>query len=134
MRLRTLFLISVAPFVFVGAVIVAVLAVAGPDTSDGTRPAATVTGAPSATTTGRDAAPVIAPTSDTPARRAISRDDQLHQDYNMTQYMSGPTASGPMFTGQLTDAQLEHSSDPAFVRELEQHQRDIDRMLARGEP
>jgi hypothetical protein len=39
-----------------------------------------------------------------------------------------------MFSGQMTDPQLRHSSNPAFVRELEQHQADIDRMLARSTP
>jgi hypothetical protein len=132
MRLRTLFLLTVAPYVFVGAIIAAVLAVTGTDGgSDASRPGPT---AVATTTVERVPAPATTPTAAPTARPTVSREDQLHQDYNMTQYMSDSNASGPMFTGQLTDAQLEHSSDPAFVRELEQHQRDIDRMLARGEP
>lgn len=58
----------------------------------------------------------------------------LQQDGNMTQVMSTPDANGPMQSGQTTDAQLAHSKDPAFVRALEQHQGDIDRMLARPTP
>lgn len=135
MRLRTLFVLSVAPYVFVGAVIAAVLAVTGTGGPDATNPPASVpAGATATTTVGRADVAVTVPTTDRAVRAPTSREDQLHQDYNMTQYMSGPTASGPMFTGQITDPQLEHSSDPAFVRELEQHQADMDRMLARGTP
>lgn len=61
-------------------------------------------------------------------------DAQLHQDYNMTQYMGNPNADGPMFSGQTTDPQLQHSQNPGFVRELEQHQADMDRMLGKGAP
>jgi hypothetical protein len=32
------------------------------------------------------------------------------------------------------DEQLVRSQDPGYVRALEQHQADIDRMLARGNP
>ena len=56
---------------------------------------------------------------------------QLDVDFQMTQRMSTPNASGPMQEGRVTDPQLTHSSAPAFVAQLEQHQRDIDRMLAR---
>ena len=38
-----------------------------------------------------------------------------------------------MFTGQVQDDQLLHSQNPAFVQALEEHQADIDRMLARPE-
>lgn len=55
----------------------------------------------------------------------------LQQDAAMTQQMSTPTADGPMQRGEVRDAQLDHSQNPAFVRALEQHQADIDRMLAR---
>ena len=136
MRLRTLLLLSVAPYVFVGAVIAVVLALTGTASSGGatTRPAAGVQTVATATTVGRADAPVAVPAADRVGRATASPEDQLHQDYNMTQYMSGPNASGSMSTGQVTDPQLQHSSDPAFVRELEEHQRDIDRMLARGEP
>ncbi len=73
------------------------------------------------------------PSSDEPgANRSIARD--THSDFNMTQYMSSPGAAGPMFTGATVDPQLRHSQDPAFVRELEEHQQDMDRMLGRGQP
>jgi hypothetical protein len=55
----------------------------------------------------------------------------LQQDAEMTQRMSTPAADGPMQSGGVRDTQLDHSQDPAFVRALEQHQADIDRMLAR---
>lgn len=58
----------------------------------------------------------------------------LQRDANMTQRMSSPTANGPMQSGQVRDEQLDHSQNPAFVRALEQHQSDIDRMLARPTP
>jgi hypothetical protein len=34
--------------------------------------------------------------------------------------------------GDLRRAQLDHAQDPAFVRALEQHRAEIDRMLARS--
>ena len=73
----------------------------------------------------------------TPARPATSSGgstyshELLQRDAEMTQRMSTPAADGPMQRGAVPDAQLEHSQDPAFVRSLEQHQADIDRMLAR---
>jgi len=45
--------------------------------------------------------------------------------------MSAPYASGPMFNGQIRDPQFDHSQNPAFIKALEQHQADIDQMLAR---
>jgi len=58
----------------------------------------------------------------------------LQQDAAMTQRMSAPNADGPMQRGQVRDDQLNHSQNPGFVRALEQHQADIDRMLARPTP
>lgn len=55
----------------------------------------------------------------------------LQQDAAMTQAMSVPKASGPMQSYAIVDPQLRHSSNPAFLRQLEQYQGDIDRMLAR---
>lgn len=55
----------------------------------------------------------------------------LQRDATMTQRMSTPNADGPMQRGEVYDAQLDHSQSPGFVRALEQHQADIDRMLAR---
>lgn len=63
--------------------------------------------------------------------RSTYSHDLLQQDANMTQQMSTPTADGPMQRGGLRDDQLDHSQDPAFVRALEQHQAEVDRMLAR---
>ena len=74
-------------------------------------------------------------TSTTPGPSgALASDPDLHADSNMTRYMSSPGASGPMFTGQVIDPQFRHSQDPAFVRELERHQQEMDRMLGRGQP
>lgn len=55
----------------------------------------------------------------------------LQRDATMTQRMSTPNADGPMQRGEVDDAQLDHSQDAGFVRALEQHQAEIDRMLAR---
>jgi len=55
----------------------------------------------------------------------------LQRDSDMTQRMSTPQADGAMQRGLVRDAQLDHSQDPGFVGALEQHQADIDRMLAR---
>lgn len=72
----------------------------------------------------------LAPTAPVgPAR--VDAHDTLQRDADMTQRMSAPSASGPMFNGQIRDAQLDHSQSPAFIKALEQHQADIDRMLAR---
>lgn len=64
---------------------------------------------------------------------SVDDHDTLQQDALMTQRMAAPNAAGPMFTGQVQDDQLLHSQNPGFVRALEEHQADIDRMLARPE-
>lgn len=67
--------------------------------------------------------------SGVPARQApgISYSHEvLQQDALMTQQMSTPNA--PVHNN---DAQLHRSQDPGYVRSLERHQEDIDRMLAR---
>ena len=71
--------------------------------------------------------PIRAPAPAVPA----ADHTQLQVDSDMTQRMSTPNASGAMQDGKVTDPQLTHSSNPAFVAQLEQHQQDIDRMLAR---
>jgi hypothetical protein len=58
----------------------------------------------------------------------------LQRDADMTQRMSTPLADGPMQRGDLRDAQLDHSLRPGFLPALEQHQADIDRMLASPAP
>jgi len=73
-----------------------------------------------------DATPTPAPSSS-----AGYSHELLQRDADMTQRMSSPMADGPMQRGQVRDQQLDHSQDPAFVRALEDHQADIDRMLAR---
>lgn len=80
-------------------------------------------------------APPKAATTASAAQQAPSVDDHdtLQQDALMTQRMAAPNAAGPMFTGQVQDDQLLHSQNPGFVRALEEHQADIDRMLARPE-
>ena len=59
---------------------------------------------------------------------------QLQADLQMTQQMSVPGASGPMFSGAVVDDLLRRSQDPAYVAALEAHQREIDRMLGRTTP
>ncbi len=66
----------------------------------------------------------------TPAASTFDH-DQLQVDANMTQQMSTPSADGPMQRGQIGEDQLDRSWLPGYVRALEQHQADIDRMLAR---
>lgn len=39
-----------------------------------------------------------------------------------------------MFDGSVIDDQLRRSQDPAYVKSLEAHQREIDRMLGRAAP
>ena len=56
--------------------------------------------------------------------------DQLQRDARMTQNMSTPNANTDS-QYHRNDEQLSHSSNPSFVRDLEAHQADIDRMLAR---
>lgn len=72
--------------------------------------------------------------SDRPAATSRYSHDELQRSADMTQRMSGPDAN----TGHAvhsTDEQLQRSQqDPGYVGELEQHQADLDRMLARGEP
>lgn len=55
----------------------------------------------------------------------------LQQDAAMTQVMSAPTVSGPMQAYGTVDPQLGRSQNPAFVRQLERYQNEIDRMLGR---
>ena len=60
---------------------------------------------------------------------ASVRQTLLQLDANMTQQMSTPNASAGQ--AHLRDAQLQRSQDQNYVRLLESHQADIDRMLAR---
>lgn len=54
----------------------------------------------------------------------------LQIDVQMTRAMGVVGGEGAMQTGAVTDDQLAHARDSAMVLALEQHQRDIDRMLA----
>jgi hypothetical protein len=54
----------------------------------------------------------------------------LQIDAAMTEQMSIPNAATER-ANHRADPQLSRSSDPNYVRALEQHQADIDRMLAR---
>jgi hypothetical protein len=65
-----------------------------------------------------------------PAYSGTYDHNQLQRDAQMTQNMSAPNANTDS-QYHRSDEQLSHSSDPAFVRDLEAHQADIDRMLAR---
>ena len=63
----------------------------------------------------------------------VSSHETLQNDADMTQRMSTPNAD----TGSAAhrgDAQLERSQSPGYVQALEQHQAQIDQMLARGTP
>jgi hypothetical protein len=65
-----------------------------------------------------------------PAYSGSSDHNQLQRDSQMTQNMSTPNAhTGSQY--HRDDEQLSHSRNPAFVRDLEAHQADIDRMLGR---
>lgn len=68
-----------------------------------------------------------------PARPVGQTDHSvLQRDAEMTQRMSVPGAPGVMEQGRIPhDDQLIHSSRPGFTNDLEVHQADIDRMLAR---
>jgi len=59
---------------------------------------------------------------------------ELQSDLRMTEQMSVPDTSGPMFDGTVVDDQLRRSEDPAYVAALEAHQQEIDRMLGRLTP
>ena len=78
-----------------------------------------------------DTRPAPAPSS---ASGSGASHEVLQRDADMTQRMSSPTADGSMQRGQVRDEQLDHSQNLAFVDALEQHQADIDRMLARPMP
>ena len=71
------------------------------------------------------------PTAD-PAPAQSARPDLLAEDAFMTQQMSTPNASGPMQDGRIQEPMLQRSQDAGYVRALEQHHADIDRMLARN--
>ena len=69
----------------------------------------------------------------TPSRSSYSgvyNHDQLQRGAQMTQNMSTPNANTDS-QYHRGDEQFGHSSDSAFVRDLEAHQAQIDRMLAR---
>lgn len=79
---------------------------------------------------------VSGPGEATPGRSsgaAVYSHNELQRAANMTQQMSTPNANtdSPYHTG---DEQLQRSSNSGYVRAVEQHQADIDRMLARGTP
>jgi hypothetical protein len=77
------------------------------------------------TTNSGDSRPVPAPQG--------SRDHETLQiDADMTQQMSTPNADTAR-QNHLRDPQLARSQDPGYLAALEQHQRDVDRMLARSD-
>jgi hypothetical protein len=59
--------------------------------------------------------------------------EQLQLDANMTERMSTANANTDS-QNHRRDPQLVRSQDPNYVSALEQHQADIDRMLARHNP
>ena len=101
-------------------------------TSDTAPPARGAPAAVTTTPTTETSSPHLTPAATTPVASSPADDhDNLQRDAEMTQRMSAPNASGPMFTGQIRDPQLDHSRNPAFIKALEEHQADIDQMLAR---
>lgn len=70
--------------------------------------------------------------SETPTVTTSAGPDLLAEDAFMTQQMSTPNASGPMQDGRIQEPMLQRSQDAGYVRALEQHHADIDRMLARN--
>ena len=81
-------------------------------------------GALALTTPGTGAADV-----DVPSTNRVSH-EQLQNDTSMTQRMSTPNAHTDR-QNHRTDEQLQRSRDAGYLAALEQHQGDIDRMLAR---
>ena len=72
--------------------------------------------------------------SNVPALSPGDYDHELLQsDANMTQQMSTPNADTRQ-QNHLNDPQLSRSTDANYLRLLEQHQADIDQMLARQVP
>ena len=69
----------------------------------------------------------------TPGVVATYSHDQLQSDANMTQQMSTPSANTDS-QYHANDGQLDRSQNAGYVAALEQHQADIDRMLAQGNP
>jgi hypothetical protein len=68
-----------------------------------------------------------------PATVSVYSHDELQRAADMTEQMSAPGAN----TGSQAhadDEQLQRSQDPGYAAALEQHQADLDRMLARETP
>ena len=80
-------------------------------------------------------APDDAPNRPTPTAGIVAgySHDQLQSDANMTQQMSTPNANTDS-PYHANDGQLDRSQSAGYVAALEQHQADIDRMLAQGNP
>ena len=75
--------------------------------------------------------------SERPARPSPAVSSQadhalLQRDSEMTQRMGVPGTPGGMERGKLIDDQLRHAQNPGFVDDLEAHDAEIDRMLARS--
>lgn len=68
-----------------------------------------------------------------PPRAGASQTDHgvLQRDAEMTQRMGVAGTPGAMERGAVVDDQLRHSHSAGFVTDLEAHQQEIDRMLAR---
>jgi hypothetical protein len=71
--------------------------------------------------------------SNTPDTYTGYTHEELQLDANMTQRMSVANANTDSQI-HSRDPQLVRSQDPNYVRALEQHQADVDRMLARQNP
>lgn len=68
----------------------------------------------------------------TPPAAGVYDDGTIARAAGMTQQMGGDRPlSGHEYHNHADDEQLRLSSDPAFVREVEAYQAQIDRMLAR---
>lgn len=86
---------------------------------------------------------LFGPQRDTSGRRpeprpAVVYDHSiLERDANTTLGLSNPganTTAGATSLPPTVRQQLQHSTDPEFIGELEEHEREIDRMLARETP
>ena len=71
--------------------------------------------------------PALAP----PAASSAYSHDELQRAADMTQQMSAPNA-GTGSQSHAGDEQLRRSQSSGYVAAVEQHQADIDEMLARG--
>ena len=113
------------------AVVMATVTVTLVGLSGGTPVSATPPHVPARAATEATAQP--ATPSPSPPSLTSTRADLLQQDSVMIEQMSTPNASGPMQDGRIQEPMLQRSLDAGYVRALEQHHAELDRMLARNQ-